>query len=71
MTGIEVRSDGGDFAELWVNGVRVLDLNSDADDLTTADEVAQAIGDALGIPVIIDNDYDWNQDSDCLERRSE
>lgn len=56
---VEVRGDGGDFAEIWVNGARILELCSDDDDLTTASTVAKNIATALAATFSESNDYEW------------
>lgn len=46
---IEFRTDGGDFAEVWVNGELVCVLCSDEDDLTTAQNLLILVAGKLKI----------------------
>ncbi len=46
---IVVRSDGGDFAEIWVDDILAMKACKDDRDLETLDAVAAAIGAALVI----------------------
>lgn len=59
---IEIRTDQGDFSEIWVNGTEVMSLCSDDDDLGTATKVAMAVGVAMGAEVVIDTNYEWDMD---------
>lgn len=48
MGKIEFRTDGGDLAEIWVDGKRIAELCSDLHDIETAEMVAKKIAKAAG-----------------------
>jgi hypothetical protein len=63
MTAIEIREDGGDFMEILVDNVLVLELCTDEDDFTTVDKVVDALAKATDASVTRSNDkYVWNSD---------
>lgn len=62
----EIREDGDGSMEIWVNGVRVIELCSDDDDLDTASEVATAIAARLGQSVNHDMNYEWDPEEQEL-----
>lgn len=58
---IEVRTDSGDFAEIWVNGKLEIESCSDEQDLEPLIKTVKALATALNIPVTVSNDYEWDE----------
>lgn len=64
---IEIRTDGGDLAEIWVEDKLVLNLNSDDHDLDTVYLVAKTLASHFGKKIDIQNYWTYNADTDTLE----
>lgn len=58
---IEVRTDSGDFAEIWVNGKLAIEACSDEQDLEPLIKTVKVLATALNIPVTVSNDYEWDE----------
>jgi hypothetical protein len=63
---IELRGDGGDFAEVWINGELAAKLCSDENDIGTAEKVCRGIALKLSIQFITDNGFQYDADTDLL-----
>lgn len=66
MRTLQYRSDGGDFAEIWIDGELSIKLNSDEDDLGTAGRIFDAIAASSGVSFSTDSTYEYDQESGSL-----